>query len=696
MHRPFKSIYLPAINYIMKTFLIYLLLFLSGIVSAQNIDFADGNFKYRLLLAGTLNNYIARDQSGQAIVIDTNNDGEIQVSEALTVYQLNINYAAYMTDLNPLIERVTDLGGIEYFTNLNKLTCRDNSLTFVNISALVNLQFFETGLNSLDTLNLDGLINLTHIQVSDTNLATLDFSGLPLLDQVTISNNSALTYLSLKNGFTSIPNPEFFALQNNPSLLYVCADEAEVDVVANSLSGQPNIAVSSYCSFTPGGNYNTITGTLRYDGNNNGCDAEDGTQSFIKVKLDDGTNTDYTFTNNSGNYTFYTQAGTFTITPEFEDNQFFIPLTAQVVFPVADNSVATEDFCLTANGTHPDVEVVMIPVTNARPGFDAQYKIVYKNKGSQIVSGTVSCGWDTSILYPVSLAPFPDGMAPDTYSWNYTNLQPFENREILMTLNVNSTMDTPPVNSGDILPFTAYVTSSYTDETPNDNYYEFNQPVVNSLDPNNIVCVEGDTETTDAIGDYLHYVVNFENTGTTEASFVVVTHDVDPAEFDINTVEILNSSNNVRARINRNRLEFAFMNINLGVADHGNILFKLKSRASLQQGDRVVNQANIFFDYNRPVTTNEASTVFAVLSTGNFIKDATVQVYPNPAKDIITVKADGTIISLELYDVQGRLLQTSLINNAAFLLDVSSKTVGMYFLKVTTDRGVSVEKIVKK
>jgi len=682
----------------MKTTLLYLLLFLSGMVSAQNIDFADGNFKYRLLLAGTLNNYIARDQSGQAIVIDTNNDGEIQVSEALTVYQLNINYAAYMTNLNPLIERITDLGGIEYFTNLNKLTCRDNSLTFLNISALVNLQYFETGLNSLDTLNLDGLNNLSHIQVSDTNLTTLDFSSLPLLDQVTISNNSALTYLSLKNGFISVANPEFFALRNNPSLLYVCADEAEIDVVTNSLLGQPNIAVSSYCSFTPGGYYNTITGTLRFDGNNNGCDATDATQSFIKVKIDDGTNEGYTFTNAAGDYTFYTQDGTFTVTPEFEDNQFFTasPSSAQVVFPVVDNSVSTENFCVSANGMNPDVEVVMVPLTNARPGFDATYKIVYKNKGNQVLSGRVSCGWDTTILYPVVLDPFPDGMEPNTYSWNYADLQPFENREILMTLNVNTPTEVPAVNDGDVLPFTASVNSGYADETPDDNYYEFNQTVVNSPDPNNIVCVEGDTESPDAIGDYLHYVVNFENTGTAPAEFVVITHDIDPAEYDIDTVEILNASHDVRARISGSRIEFAFAGIQLGVAAHGNILFKLKSRASLQQGDTVVNRANIFFDYNSPLATNDAHTVFALLSAGNFAKDASVQIYPNPVKNTVTVKADGNIQSVQLYDIQGRLLQTTVVNDTLQLLDISSRTSGLYFIKVTTDKGVNVEKVIKE
>jgi hypothetical protein len=53
----------------------------------------------------------------------------------------------------------------------------------------------------------------------------------------------------------------------------------------------------------------------------------------------------------------------FTVTPEFENDYFtVIPASGDVNFPVVDNSVETENFCITANGVHNDVEVVMVPV----------------------------------------------------------------------------------------------------------------------------------------------------------------------------------------------------------------------------------------------------------------------------------------------------------------------------------------------
>ena len=51
-----------------------------------------------------------------------------------------------------------------------------------------------------------------------------------------------------------------------------------------------------------------------------------------------------------------------------------------------DNSVATQNFCITANGVHPDLEIVIAPIVPARPGFTVEYKIVYRNKGNQVMS----------------------------------------------------------------------------------------------------------------------------------------------------------------------------------------------------------------------------------------------------------------------------------------------------------------------
>jgi len=49
---------------------------------------------------------------------------------------------------------------------------------------------------------------------------------------------------------------------------------------------------------------------------------------------------------------------------------------------------------------------------------------------------------------------------------------------------------------------------------------------------------------------------------------------------------------------------------------------------------------------------------------------------------------------VSLYDVQGRLLQTVLGNQK--VLDIAHQANGIYFLKITTEKGSKVEKVVKQ
>jgi hypothetical protein len=280
---------------------------------------------------------------------------------------------------------------------------------------------------------------------------------------------------------------------------------------------------------------------------------------------------------------------------------------------------------------------------------------------------------------------------------------PFETRTIALTLNINSPLETPAVNSNDVLPFTATINPVVGDDLPEDNVFNLNQLVVNSFDPNDINCLEGEIVPPSEIGKYLHYVARFENTGNYQAENVVVKMVIDPTKYDVNTLQLLNTSHLADTKITGNVVEFIFRNINLApaagdppVGGHGTIMFKIKTLNSLNVGDEVSNKADIYFDYNAPIETNEARSTFALLSNPGFIKDDSVVLYPNPTKGNIKINGDHTIKSIELYDVQGRILQTSIENTTTAQLDITNKANGIYFIKITTERGTNIEKVVKE
>ena len=589
---------------------------------------------------------------------------------------------------------------VSNLTNLQGFSFGNPGLNPVQVNTLQNISFltFYGGLQT--SLDVSNLASLNQIGVRNSLIESLDFSNNTLLTGFVIEFNPNLTSVNLKNG-RNYTNGILVFFYNCPNLMYICAEETSIaglSTIIGNTGMNANLQVNSYCSFTPGGEHNTISGAMTFDANNNGCDASDDKQSNIRVNINDGTTIGASFTNNVGNYKFCTQVGNFDITPAVDNPTWFTfsPATATIPFANNNNNTVTQDFCITANGVHPDVEAVIAPITAARPGFNAVYKIVYKNKGNQTLSGNVSFSYDDTVLDFVSSTVAPNSQSTGLLTYDYTTLLPFENRSFYITLHVNAPTDSPSVNIGDILAFSATVNPVSGDEIPADNTFQYNQTVIGSFDPNDITCMEGDLVSPAEIGNYLHYVINFENTGTADAENIVVKDIIDTTQYDVSSLQILNNSNPVTARLMGNVAEFIFQNINLHSGGHGNILLKVKSKNTLVQGNTVSKKASIYFDYNAPIITNNANTVFQSLSNPDVAIDASIAVYPNPSKGNVTITCKNNINSIQLFDVQGRILQTDIVNETSKVIDISEKQNGLYFIKVITDKGIKVEKVMKE
>ena len=158
----------------------------------------------------------------------------------------------------------------------------------------------------------------------------------------------------------------------------------------------------------------------------------------------------------------------------------------------------------------------------------------------------------------------------------------------------------------------------------------------------------------------------------------------------------MNSSHPVTTRITGNKVEFIFQNINLAANQYGNVVFKLKTLSNLTTGAIATNNANIYFDYNAPITTNTASTTFQLLNNAQFAADNSIMVSPNPTSSKININSNNSIQSVQVYDIQGRLLETQLVNEIKTTINLSEKTTGIYFLKITSAIGSKIVKIVKE
>lgn len=141
----------------------YLLILFACIVfkhtKAQIVHIPDPTFKYGLL------NYGIADLNGDGnhdSIVDTNGDGEIQVSEAEAVFGLQVG--AYL--VNGL--HIQSLEGIEYFINIEVLNFSDQEV---------------------DSINLTSLAQLKNLNCSDNMLLSLDITQNPLLEVISCIEN---------------------------------------------------------------------------------------------------------------------------------------------------------------------------------------------------------------------------------------------------------------------------------------------------------------------------------------------------------------------------------------------------------------------------------------------------------------------------------------------------------------------------
>ncbi|WP_284653120.1 DUF7619 domain-containing protein [Flavobacterium terrisoli] len=756
--------------------------FLFGLVSqAQVINFPDANFKTKL----TTSNCAMLVNTVALVNPDTNQNGEIEVAEALMVVLLDVSSSS-----------IASLEGISNFANLQTLACNHNSLTALDVSML-NITTLECTHNQLTSLTLNntylpgtnfyGLfcsynqlttldlgtknidridcdhnlltnINASQIQglyegyFQNNQLASLDLADVPVIDQLDISNNPItsfafpasvlgyfychdtaaisldfsqvtgyghksyliynnplLEYLNFKNGLSEDcmllpfdPMDCNFNFANNPMLQYVCVDDNGLESNwLDNLINTPDVVFSSYCSFTPGGGYNTVTGNISLDLNGNGCDASDDPMVYLPIQVSFGNSVvGSVYVNTAGNFTTYvSQNNNITLTPQFQANYFTANPPNYTTAFTGSNNTSTVDFCIIPNGTHPDLEIAILPLTVARPGFNATYKIIYKNKGNQVQSGTVTLTFEDDVLDLITSSPATDSQTTNTLTWSFANFSPFQTREITITLNVNTPQESPAVNIGDTLSFNAAIAPSETDETPNNNQIDFNQTVVGSYDPNDKAVVQGSQISIANVGDYLHYIVRFQNTGTYPAENVVI-KDMLSNKLNWNTLEMISSSHPFRSTLTLgNQLEVFYEGINLPPSStdepgsHGFISFKVKPKNNVVINNVISNTAEIYFDFNFPIVTNTVSTTVTALGTDDF-NQSLFAIYPNPTAGLlnITLSNSDLVKEVSVYNTLGQKLMT--VTNTQ-TIDVSPLLQGSYLITVVTDKGKTTHQFIK-
>lgn len=162
--------------------LLFIALAIATFGHAQIINFPDAKLKNALVSSPCVNTF---GVNVPYIDADTNNDGEIDMDEAKAVTELHIDF-----------REISDLSGIENFTNLTFLDCGGNLLTSFSTQGLSNLSTLFCYTNQLTSLDLRSLPNLVFLLCGYNQISDLKLQGLSNLQRVYCMNNQ-LTSLEL-------------------------------------------------------------------------------------------------------------------------------------------------------------------------------------------------------------------------------------------------------------------------------------------------------------------------------------------------------------------------------------------------------------------------------------------------------------------------------------------------------------------
>ena len=491
-----------------------------------------------------------------------------------------------------------------------------------------------------------------------------------------------------------------------------CAPQGYIFTIPTALPTNPNggncatydsvwISGGMNCGFNFG-IQNTrigICGMVYHDSNNNGAQDQGETGlPNIRVSLSGNGLIFTAFTGNTGHYCINVPAGNYSlsISGSYLNGSIISPTSISVPATTPGNQYPNNNFGVYFQPGTGDLALNITPHTTVTPGFPAWYDVDVFNQGPTPMSGTLTLYYETAYLRFDRANPAQNAhnAASGILNWNIGNLLPGQRRSFWIDFDGIIGI---PLGASVYTLATFSPSAGFTDVNAANNTDTVHQIVVGSWDPNNKLVeptgegVEGYIEGTET----LNYTINFQNTGTAPAVNVVL-HDIFEEELDLSTLELLGGSHDYIFSLEGRNATWKFNQIMLPDSfsnepeSHGYVKFRVKPISGLNPGSAITNLANIFFDFNEPITTNTALNTIKLLSSasGSHLLE-NLQILPNPTSNIAIIRIENglELRSLEIFNIQGRRVFYSEVSEESVQFNRAGLASGTYFIKVTDIQG---------
>jgi len=219
--------------------------------------------------------------------------------EVLT--SLNLSGSINLVDLPPGLG-ITDLTGIEFFTNLEVLRIEGNSINNVdltqntelkeirawrcnintfNVQGLQNLELVGLNFNSISSINFSDVLALEILDITDNQLTSITLGNKPSLTSLRLSNNANLSTLDISGADSNLT---IFNATSNTNL--TCIQVSDVSN-AEAQSGWLKDAGTEYNTNCSAPQPFTVSATISNAGTSPNYSIEEG--SAFQLNFDTGT-----------------------------------------------------------------------------------------------------------------------------------------------------------------------------------------------------------------------------------------------------------------------------------------------------------------------------------------------------------------------------------------------------------------------
>lgn len=543
-----------------------------------------------------------------------------------------------------------------------------------------------------------------------SNVYAYDIDGDGDIDVVSASYQDNKIVWYENDGFENFSSEKKITNSSTKKATFVFAVDFDGDGDQELISGSAaDDKIAWYENFF---NNPKIKGKCYYDVNQNGQrDTNEIGLPFIKTTLQPTGL--ISFSDNSGNFMFATDTGTYTLgyIPDTLWNLTSAPSSFSINLTTQGQIFSNKDF-----GFYPDAILTNITPTLTggfpRCNDTINYWIDIRNEWTTLPSGNIHLTLDDSINFISSDTP-PDSIIGKNVYWHYDSLNYFSNYLIKLQVAM------PPFTSmGDTL--TSYL-SVYELDIQNSIIYSntdtLKQILMCAYDPNDKSVIPQGIGSQGFINknQELEYLIRFQNTGNDTAITVIIRDQLDES-LDKNSFQPIASSHPMTSMVDiHDRIVFRFENIMLPDSNvnpsgsQGFVKYKITPKAGLNIGTPIFNSAHIYFDSNPPIITN--TTLNTIDSSGvilsmkdeiTFTESNNVIIFPNPFTDNITIFFKDIInqsYNINIIDINGKeVLKVNNITQNKVQFNLSTLSKGIYVITSIDSNGniLFSEKIISK